>query len=76
MNHHWKTVGFGDGFAALIDPTDATLGYSIPVELAGCREQLPAGPSSNIASPRPAAEVAGRMPPAARRFSGCRAVSP
>jgi photosystem II stability/assembly factor-like uncharacterized protein len=29
MNHHWKTIGFGDGFAALIDPTDATLGYSM-----------------------------------------------
>jgi photosystem II stability/assembly factor-like uncharacterized protein len=29
MNHHWKTVGFGDGFAALIDPSDATLGYSM-----------------------------------------------
>lgn len=28
-NRHWETIGFGDGFAALIDPTDANLGYSM-----------------------------------------------
>jgi photosystem II stability/assembly factor-like uncharacterized protein len=28
-NRHWTTVGFGDGFAALIDPTDPNLGYSM-----------------------------------------------
>jgi len=29
MAHHWEELGFGDGFAALIDPTDPTLGYSM-----------------------------------------------
>ena len=29
MNHHWRTIGFGDGFAALVDPTDPNLGYSM-----------------------------------------------
>ncbi|MDT8370239.1 MAG: hypothetical protein RQ745_13615, partial [Longimicrobiales bacterium] len=28
-NHHWISIGFGDGFAALIDPTDSNLGYSM-----------------------------------------------
>jgi len=28
VSHHWRTIGFGDGFAALSDPTDPTLGYS------------------------------------------------
>jgi len=28
-NYHWKEVGFGDGFATLLDPTDANLGYSM-----------------------------------------------
>lgn len=28
-NRHWETIGFGDGFAALVDPTDANLGYSM-----------------------------------------------
>jgi photosystem II stability/assembly factor-like uncharacterized protein len=28
-NHHWRTIGFGDGFAALVDPTDPSLGYSM-----------------------------------------------
>ncbi len=28
-NYHWKEVGFGDGFATLIDPTDPNLGYSM-----------------------------------------------
>ncbi|HUF51314.1 MAG TPA: hypothetical protein VMN60_10795 [Longimicrobiales bacterium] len=27
--HHWKEIGFGDGFAALIDPRDPNLGYSM-----------------------------------------------
>ncbi|MFW6206202.1 MAG: hypothetical protein ACOC5I_03115, partial [Gemmatimonadota bacterium] len=27
--HHWEELGFGDGFAALIDPTDPTVGYSM-----------------------------------------------
>ncbi len=26
-NYHWIEVGFGDGFATLIDPTDSDLGY-------------------------------------------------
>ena len=29
QNWHWRTIGFGDGFAALVDPTDANLGYSM-----------------------------------------------
>ncbi|MFQ5537438.1 MAG: hypothetical protein ACE5GJ_08300 [Gemmatimonadota bacterium] len=28
-NRHWVTIGFGDGFAALVDPTDPDLGYSM-----------------------------------------------
>jgi photosystem II stability/assembly factor-like uncharacterized protein len=28
-NRHWRSIGFGDGFAALIDPTDSSLGYSM-----------------------------------------------
>jgi photosystem II stability/assembly factor-like uncharacterized protein len=27
--HHWTEIGFGDGFAAVIDPTDANIGYSM-----------------------------------------------
>ncbi len=29
MSHHWRTVGFGDGFATLIDPSDPDFGYSM-----------------------------------------------
>ncbi|MGI9626040.1 MAG: WD40/YVTN/BNR-like repeat-containing protein [Longimicrobiales bacterium] len=29
QNWHWKSIGFGDGFASLVDPTDASLGYSM-----------------------------------------------
>ncbi len=29
MNHHWRTVGFGDGFATVIDATDPSYGYSM-----------------------------------------------
>ncbi|MFB0564397.1 MAG: hypothetical protein ACETWK_01805 [Candidatus Aminicenantaceae bacterium] len=28
-NYHWNEVGFGDGFAALIDPTDPDIGYAM-----------------------------------------------
>ncbi len=28
-NRHWATIGFGDGFASLVDPTDSNLGYSM-----------------------------------------------
>jgi photosystem II stability/assembly factor-like uncharacterized protein len=28
MNHHWKSIGFGDGFAAMLDTGDPTVGYS------------------------------------------------
>lgn len=28
-NHHWAEVGFGDGFATLIDPKDPNVGYSM-----------------------------------------------
>ncbi|NJD10821.1 MAG: hypothetical protein FIB01_10475, partial [Gemmatimonadetes bacterium] len=27
--HHWKEIGFGDGFAAVPDPRDANVGYSM-----------------------------------------------
>jgi photosystem II stability/assembly factor-like uncharacterized protein len=29
MNHHWKTVAFGDGFAAIVDPSDPDFGYAM-----------------------------------------------
>ncbi len=28
MNQYWRTIGFGDGFGAVIDPTDPSYGYS------------------------------------------------
>ena len=28
-NYHWREVGFGDGFATLIDPMDSDFGYSM-----------------------------------------------
>ncbi|MGH7475934.1 MAG: VPS10 domain-containing protein [Longimicrobiales bacterium] len=27
--HHWRTIGFGDGFAAVVDPRDPTWAYSM-----------------------------------------------
>ena len=28
-NYHWMEIGFGDGFAALVDPSDATYAYAM-----------------------------------------------
>jgi photosystem II stability/assembly factor-like uncharacterized protein len=27
--HHWREIGFGDGFAAVVDPRDSNIGYSM-----------------------------------------------
>jgi photosystem II stability/assembly factor-like uncharacterized protein len=47
-NRHWKSIGFGDGFAALIDPTDSSLGYSMSQGGSLQRFDLANGVWSNI----------------------------
>ncbi|MGD2071552.1 MAG: hypothetical protein PVI57_23005 [Gemmatimonadota bacterium] len=53
MNHHWRTIGFGDGFAAMIDPTDGTLGYSMSQGGNLQRFDLSSGEWTSIRPPPP-----------------------
>jgi len=47
-NRHWQTIGFGDGFAALVDPTDSKLGYSMSQGGSLVRFDLRTGAWNNI----------------------------
>ncbi|MFV2008067.1 MAG: hypothetical protein ACC667_11510, partial [Longimicrobiales bacterium] len=52
-NRHWRSIGFGDGFAALIDPTDSNLGYSMSQGGSLQRFDLATGEWTNIRPPSP-----------------------
>ncbi|HKK93381.1 MAG TPA: hypothetical protein VJ925_08090, partial [Longimicrobiales bacterium] len=56
-NEHWRTIGFGDGFAALIDPTDPTLGYSMSQGGNLQRFDLVTGQWAGIRPPAPDADT-------------------
>jgi photosystem II stability/assembly factor-like uncharacterized protein len=47
-NFHWKEVGFGDGFATLVDASDANYGYSMSQGGALIRYHLTTGERKNI----------------------------
>ncbi len=47
-NRHWLSIGFGDGFAALIDPTDSSVGYSMSQGGSLQRFDLATGEWTNI----------------------------
>jgi photosystem II stability/assembly factor-like uncharacterized protein len=51
--HHWEELGFGDGFAALIDPTDPELGYSMSQGGSLQRFDLATSASETIRPPAP-----------------------
>jgi photosystem II stability/assembly factor-like uncharacterized protein len=51
--HHWQEIGFGDGFAALIDPNDATVGYSMSQGGNLRRFDLESGEERTIRPPSP-----------------------
>ncbi len=53
MAHHWHELGFGDGFAALIDPSDSTLGYSMSQGGNLQRFDLATSGGQNIRPPAP-----------------------
>jgi photosystem II stability/assembly factor-like uncharacterized protein len=53
MNHHWKTIGFGDGFAALADPTEPGTGYSMSQGGSLVRFDLATGEWAGIRPPAP-----------------------
>ncbi|MDH3225230.1 MAG: hypothetical protein OEO23_16025, partial [Gemmatimonadota bacterium] len=57
QNWHWKTIGFGDGFAALVDPTDPSLGYSMSQGGNLQRFDLETGAWNNIRPTPPSDEV-------------------
>lgn len=51
--HHWKEIGFGDGFAAVIDPRDPKLGYSMSQGGNLRRFDRVSGEERNIRPPAP-----------------------
>ncbi|MFP4624332.1 MAG: WD40/YVTN/BNR-like repeat-containing protein [Gemmatimonadota bacterium] len=51
--HHWEELGFGDGFAALIDPSDPTLGYAMSQGGSLMRFDLATSGSQGIRPPAP-----------------------
>ncbi len=53
VNEDWQTIGFGDGFAALADPNDPTLGYSMSQEGYLMRFDLKTGETASIRPPAP-----------------------
>ncbi|RMH14463.1 MAG: hypothetical protein D6701_11255, partial [Gemmatimonadetes bacterium] len=53
MNHHWKTIGFGDGFAAFVDSRDSTYAYASSQGGNIIRTDLRTGEWKNIAPPPP-----------------------
>ncbi len=53
VNEDWRTIGFGDGFAALADPDDPTLGYSMSQEGYLMRFDLKTGETASIRPPAP-----------------------
>lgn len=57
QNRHWRTIGFGDGFAALVDPTDANLGYSMSQGGNLQRFDLATGAWNNIRPTPPSDDV-------------------
>ena len=57
QNWHWRTIGFGDGFAALVDPTDAHLGYSMSQGGNLQRFDLATGAWNNIRPTPPSGDV-------------------
>ncbi|HUF50776.1 MAG TPA: hypothetical protein VMN60_08085 [Longimicrobiales bacterium] len=52
--HHWEEIGFGDGFAALADPRDPNLGYSMSQGGNLRRFNLATGEERDIMPPAPA----------------------
>jgi photosystem II stability/assembly factor-like uncharacterized protein len=56
-NHHWESIGFGDGFAALIDPMDPNLGYSMSQGGNLQRFELSTGAWTNIRPTPPSEDV-------------------
>jgi photosystem II stability/assembly factor-like uncharacterized protein len=57
MARHWRTIGFGDGFAALIDPADPDFGYSMSQGGALVRFDLRTGIWKSLTPTRPADSV-------------------
>ena len=55
--HHWEELGFGDGFAALIDPTDPTLGYAMSQGGNLMRFDLETSGAEGIRPPAPDADT-------------------
>jgi hypothetical protein len=54
MTHHWKTIGFGDGFAAAVDPSDPEYLYSMSQGGNIHRVDLRTGEWKSIRPQRPA----------------------
>lgn len=57
MNRHWTAIGFGDGFAALIDPDDPVRGYSMSQGGSLQRFDLATGEWAGIRPPAPDADT-------------------
>ena len=51
--HHWTEIGFGDGFAAVIDPADPAVGYSMSQGGNLRRFDLVSGEERNVMPPAP-----------------------
>ena len=51
--HHWKEIGFGDGFAALPDPRDSNIGYSMSQGGNLRRFDLASGEERDVMPPAP-----------------------
>ncbi|MFO7892672.1 MAG: hypothetical protein R6U63_02965, partial [Longimicrobiales bacterium] len=55
--HHWEELGFGDGFAALIDPTDPDIGYAMSQGGSLMRFDLTTSDAESIRPPAPDPET-------------------